>query len=78
MVITGPQGSITELELTMDTNENPENTDTTPEDGDVEGHRRAAKVDGTDDDVEGHRFQKPRVDGTDDDVEGHAVKPPRG
>jgi hypothetical protein len=44
---------------------------------DVEGHRRAPRVDGPDtDDVEGHRVAKPRIDGPDgeDDVEGHRFK----
>lgn len=81
MVLTGPHGSTTPLELIMESNENTEqadNLDTTDE-SDVEGHRRAAgrTADTEDaDDVEGHRRAAGRTADTeeDDDVEGHRFK----
>ena len=83
MVLTGPHGSTTPLELIMESNENTEqadNLDTTDE-SDVEGHRRAAgrtptRRTPTTSRATGFAKRRGRTADTeeDDDVEGHRFK----
>ena len=59
---------------------NEDNTSYDPADEDVEGHKRAPRVDGSGEDVEGH-MRAPgggRLDSDEDDVEGHLRAPGGG